>query len=421
MKYKIVYSLALVFGIVLPLSIKLGNVVLGILLGIILMIILKKDKYQLQFNKGILFFSTIPFFLLLIQGLFITENLSQGFGLLGRYATYLLTPMLFCFLDKEIVIKIKENAQKGLVVGATLASIILLTNNFIKYYSHKPPFTIDKDLFNYYHTYYNFTEILKIHPSYFGMYILLATAISISYVFKDKNRNFRILYLLVIGIFSMVMVFLNARVVTVLFFVILSVFIFIILKRITFRNKIVFSVSILTILISTILFYNTVKNTYLLYRFTHELKWELTPNKNSSYNGKTNADSRIVRWQSALSVIQEKPVFGHGCAMEKQVLEKQFLKNQLYFSAKSQYDAHNQYLSFAIEYGFIGILCFLIFLFSNIYISLKRNDYIALTLFVTLLSVSIFEDIFKNNAGIIFIALFSNLFLFVNYQDEINQ
>ncbi|MGG7034895.1 MAG: O-antigen ligase family protein [Flavobacterium sp.] len=420
MKYKILYSLALVFGIVLPVSIKLGNVVLGILLGIILMIILKKGKYQLQFDKRILFFSTIPFFLLLIQGLFITENLSQGFGLLGRYATYLLTPVLFCFLDKETVIKTKENAQKGLVVGVILASIILLTNNFIKYYSHKPLFTIDKDLFNYYHTYYNFTEILKIHPSYFGMYVLLATAISISYVFNDKNRIFRILYLLTIGVYSMVMVFLNARVVTVLFFVILIVFIFVVLKRIAFRNKIVFSVSILMILISTILFYNTVKNTYLLSRFTDELKWELTPNKNSIYNGKTSADSRIVRWNSSISVIQEKPVFGHGCAMEKQVLEKQFLKDQLYFSAKNQYDAHNQYLSFAIEFGLTGILCFLVFLFSNIYFSLKRKDYIALTLFVTLLSVSLFEDVFKNNAGIIFIALFSNLFLYVNRQDEIN-
>jgi O-antigen ligase len=142
--------------------------------------------------------------------------------------------------------------------------------------------------------------------------------------------------------------------------------------------------------------------------------WDLTPNINTSYNGKYKADSRIARWESAFSAIKERPTFGYGSAMEKEILHKRFQENGLNFAATNYYDSHNQYLSITIEFGLIGLSFFLFYLFSNFYFSFKSKDKVSLFFFASLILVGLFENLFKNNAGIIFVAFFSNVFLFSN-------
>jgi O-antigen ligase len=142
--------------------------------------------------------------------------------------------------------------------------------------------------------------------------------------------------------------------------------------------------------------------------------WDLTPNINTAYNGKYKADSRITRWEAVFSAIKERPIFGYGSAMEKKVLHESFQKNGLNFAATNNYDSHNQYLSIWIEFGLIGLCLFLFYLFSNVYFSFKNKDKVSFFFFASLVLVGLFENLFKNNAGIIFIAFFSNIFLFSN-------
>jgi O-antigen ligase len=149
-------------------------------------------------------------------------------------------------------------------------------------------------------------------------------------------------------------------------------------------------------------------------RFSQELVWDLTPNINTAYNGKYKADSRITRWEAVFSAIKERPIFGYGSAMEKKVLHESFQKNGLNFAATNNYDSHNQYLSIWIEFGLIGLCLFLFYLFSNVYFSFKNKDKVSFFFFASLVLVGLFENLFKNNAGIIFIAFFSNIFLFSN-------
>jgi len=410
MKNKLLYNSAFIFGVVFPLSTKLGNIALAIFMAILLFFFKNKPKTGIT----IIWFSTIYLFALVLLGLFFSDNISDTINLFGRYASYLLIPFLLLFLDKDQLVYLKKRSLLGLIVGVTIASLVLLTNNFIKYYSIRPVFTIDKDLFNYYHTYHCFTEILKIYPTYFGLYAILSLIGSLEFILTNMLKRDKILIGLTIPIQLMTILFLNARIITIIVIMLLVYYSFVLLKRVYFRSKIFFLISIIGMFLLSILLFSSVRKTYMYSRFSQELVWDLTPNINTSYNGKYKADSRIARWESAFSAIKERPTFGYGSAMEKEILHKRFQENGLNFAATNYYDSHNQYLSITIEFGLIGLSLFLFYLFSNFYFSFQNKDKVSLFFFASLILVGLFENLFKNNAGIIFVAFFSNVFLFSN-------
>jgi O-antigen ligase len=410
MKNKLLYNSAFIYGLVFPLSTKLGNIALAIFMAILLFFFKNKPKNGIT----IIWFSTIYLFALLLLGLFFSDNISDTINLFGRYATYLLIPFLLLFLDKDQLVYLKKRSLLGLIVGVTIASLVLLTNNFIKYYSIRPLFTIDKDLFNYYHTYHCFTEILKIYPTYFGLYAILSLIGSLEFILTNMLKRDKILIGLTIPIQLMTILFLNARIITIIVLMLVVYYSFVLLKKVYFRSKFFFLISIIGMFLLSILLFSSVRKTYMYSRFSQELVWDLTPNINTSYNGKYKADSRIARWESAFSAIKERPTFGYGSAMEKEVLHERFQENGLNFAATNYYDSHNQYLSITIEFGLIGLSLFLFYLFSNFYFSFQNKDKVSLFFFTSLILVGLFENLFKNNAGIIFVAFFSNVFLFSN-------
>lgn len=410
MKSKFLNISSLLFGLVLPLSTKLGNVALGCFLAILLYFIISERKKPT--NVKPLFFSTIFLFILLIMGVFLSEHTLDAVNLFGRYVTYALVPLFLMFIDREQLKTIRLNALWGLMIGVLMASLILLTNNFINYYSVKPLFTIDKDLLNYYHTYHSFTKPLKVYPSYFGMYVLLALTYSLSVFFKEKMKVKRMFFGVSIAVFLLTILFLNSRVVIGLTAIVVFYHIFLLLKKSYFFNKKVFAIISLMIVFFGFLLFKGIQKTYLYSRFSQELYWDLTPNVNTAYNGKFTDDSRVTRWQAALDVIERKPFLGYGSAMEKETLHKEYVKRGLKSSAENGYDAHNQYLSMTIEFGILGLLLLLLFLGSNLYFASTSRNSTSLFFFLTLIFISLFENVFKNNSGIIFIAFYSNLFLF---------
>ncbi|MBS7787522.1 O-antigen ligase family protein [Flavobacterium sp. CYK-55] len=411
MKNNILYSSAFAFGIAVPLSTRLGNVTLGFFL-VSLLFFFNGNKFKENTKK--LWFSTIHLFALLVFGFVFSENIEDGINLLGRYASYLLIPVFLLFLDKDQIATIKIKSLYGLIIGVTLASLILLVNNFVRYYSTRPFFTFDKDLFNYYYTYHNFTKRLGFYPTYFGLYALLSLGTSLDILFKKKSLIQKTLLSLSVVILLFTILFLNARTITGVTAAVVLYYSIIFLKIVFNKNKTCFFIIILMMFSVLIGLFFSVRKTYMFSRFSQELIWDLTPNVNTAYNGKYKADSRIVRWETAISLIKERPILGYGCAMEKKVLHQKFEQNGLNFAAKNNYDAHNQYLSITIEFGLIGLSLFLFYLFSNLYFSIQEKDKTVIVFFISLLSIAVFENIFKNNAGIIFIAFFSNLFLFTH-------
>ncbi|MCQ2210616.1 MAG: O-antigen ligase family protein [Paludibacteraceae bacterium] len=83
-------------------------------------------------------------------------------------------------------------------------------------------------------------------------------------------------------------------------------------------------------------------------------------------NNEVHKDPRMNIWKSAKVLIQEHPFIGYGVNNYEEPLNQQF--NQADFSDGSfyEYNTHNQYIGFQLEYGIIGLLIFLALLTSFI-------------------------------------------------------
>ena len=120
---------------------------------------------------------------------------------------------------------------------------------------------------------------------------------------------------------------------------------------------------------------------------------------------------RVVLWQTALEIFKQHPVFGVGTGDVRDAFEEQFQKENSIF-AGSGLRSHNQYLSFAVTLGTVGLL---VFIFSMLYppIKLKMWSYSPYFYLFVIISISmIWEDTIESHVGVTIYAFFSSFYMF---------
>jgi len=123
-------------------------------------------------------------------------------------------------------------------------------------------------------------------------------------------------------------------------------------------------------------------------------------------------EPRLFLWQSALSVIKEKPIFGYGISNAQEEFDvartkyqteefriwSQSLKNKIL-------DSHNQYLQTTMEFGIVGLILLLIIYGFPLFL-VDKNRRILTFLFVFLCSYhSIFDMFITGQFGTIYFLL----------------
>lgn len=419
---KILNTIAFLFGLLLCFHTQSTNLLLILfaIFAIFYGFYTKKNKFSYyQFYKGafvknlsFIKFSTILLILPIVFSPFIFTDFTAQVDVVFRRIFYLLIPLIIILLPNFIVKKVKLNASIGVVVGATLSSFFLIFINLKKYYSTRPLFSVDKDLFNYYHTNLHYTDVLKFHPNYYGIFVLFAILFILFYSHKKKWLHILLIPLLVS------IVFINSRLIFIFLFFLMFVYFYKRLK-VLFNNKF-YAVSSLLIVFSLIIFSLNIifKDTYLHHRFSKAIKWEFSKNIDQHYYSNLKADSRITRWEVAVNAIKLNTLFGYGAANEKKVLEQHFTDRGMVHSVKENYDAHNQFLGFFLESGILGFTLLLLFLIANIYYSLKSDNSFSAILVMFIFISCIFENYLVRNAGINFTAFILNLFLYKNYSSR---
>lgn len=409
---RLVTFFAFCMALFLPLHMGISNLFLILFLVASGFLLFIKKEYILR-NPRLLIFTLLPLFLLYVIGLFYSSPPFIGTKVLGRTIAFLLCPLLLMFYSKSMLLKIKTNLFKGIVIGSILSIGILLVNNFMNYFATRPFLKFDAEILDYYYTYHYFTEILDVYPTYLGAYVLFSLVILIHGLFKNQSFN-KIFNWAGIIFLSVGVLFINSRIIFLLFgFVVLLSLIFVALLTIRRKKYGTLGLMIFFILIIGILGVQSLSKTFIFSRLTNELEWELTDQVNTSYNTKEiAADSRIARWEAALEAIKDHPTLGYGTYTEKDVLAKFYLKNNLIVSYNNRYDAHNMYLSFAVEYGIIGVTLFLFFLISNLIFAIRGRNVEFFFLLFMIGAVSCFESYLQNNAAITFVALFGTVLLF---------
>lgn len=396
----------------LPLHLGISNLFLILFLVASAYLLLIKKEYVLR-NPRLLIFTLLPLFLLYVIGVLYSSPPFVGTKIIGRTISFLLCPLILLLYSKSILERIKTRLFKGIVVGSIIAIAILLVNNFLNYFATRPFPKFDNEILDYYYTYHYFTEILDVYPTYLGAYILFALVVLLHGLFKKQRCN-KVLNWAGIVFLSIGVLFINARIIFLLYaFIVIASVVLAAIRTLKHKQYTWFVFILLSIFTLGTVGLSILSNTFIFSRFSKELEWELTDQVNTSYNTKNiGADSRIARWEAALQAISERPIIGSGTYTEKDILGTYYLKNDLMVSYKNRYDAHNMYLSMAVEYGIIGVLLFIFYLGSNFWFAIKYRDVEFSFLIFMVGVISCFESYIGNNAAITFIALFGTVFFF---------
>jgi hypothetical protein len=122
---------------------------------------------------------------------------------------------------------------------------------------------------------------------------------------------------------------------------------------------------------------------------------------------------RFEYWKAAFHVFKNNPVLGVGTGDVELELNKEYDIMQSKLKPEYRLRAHNQYLTFALTFGIVGLILFLITL---IYPAIALNKHTDL-LYIAFLSIAMFsflnEDTLETQAGVTFFAFLNSFLLFL--------
>ncbi|PKA98309.1 O-antigen ligase-like membrane protein [Flavobacteriaceae bacterium MAR_2009_75] len=352
-----------------------------------------------------LVFTPFTFFILHVIGLGYSESSVLGLSYLERSLSFLLVPLILLFATPKEIAFLRVLFLKGLIVGASISLLFLITTNLYHYFNAQESFHIGFDLFDYYHTYLKFTQPLDQHPTYLGVYYLTAI------IFVDEIADNKQLKYLVAGLFGLGFLFLNSRIIFAMLLLLLFFYLARVVKKMVLGRKhlklIILSVALLLGLISSI---ELISKSYIGSRIKSIYKFEMSSQTEAKFNSHSKSNPRMARYISAIELIKNRPFFGYGTTGERINLKREFSKDGLNFAVDQNYNSHNQYLGYAVRYGIMG-LGTLFFLFcSNFYLAWSIKDGRYLFIVFLIASVCLVENYFDRNFGITFSAVFFTIF-----------
>ena len=258
---------------------------------------------------------------------------------------------------------------------------------------------------------HNFSAPIELHATYLSMYIALSISIFIYLFFKEPGlKNSKYIFCILVLLAGLIQ--LSSRSVFISVLVILIVgFPALLMKR---KKKVYFS--IVGLLASILIIAVIADISSLKKRYVTDLENDLSENAITI----DNSETRMKRWDMEFDLIQKFPFIGYGSGSEKYILTDKYFENKFYRSYLLQLNSHDQYLSFLLKTGVIGLLLYLFIIYYGFSLAINRRDFILLSLMIILSIVSISENILDVNKGVFFYAFFFSLLL-LSVSKEMNK
>jgi O-antigen ligase len=334
-----------------------------------------------------------------------SSNKPEAFVEWGRQAIVLLFPLLFCFTRLELK-KYRSRLLLGFSLIGTLTVTWLFWDAFhtIRYYG-LPLSSITSHAFNN----HNFAAPIGMHATFLSMQLTIALVYLISVLINKHNTYARIFYLLCIGMLTAGIFQLSSKsIFFCLFFLINLAVPYFLLKG---KSRIRFfilsgSLSLLAII-----------GVFNIKSFKERLITNLQADL-SSPKAEDRFDPRLARWDAAYELIRKSPVIGYGSGTEISLLHEVYFKKKYYNSFLNRLNAHNQYLSFLLKSGIIGLLVYLGTLAFGFKSALANKDMLFFSFMMVITFVSFSENFLDVEKGVIFYAFFFSFFSFSNDPEQ---
>ncbi len=248
----------------------------------------------------------------------------------------------------------------------------------------------------------NFTSPIDVHPTYFAIYVLLSICIFINLSFRMGAPKYRYIIFCIVLLAGLIQLSARAPLLAAEIIFIFAIPVFL-LKN---KDKIVFSLC--AIFVSLLFIIGVSQTESLKKRYWTDLENDL-----SYYQDPGDlTESRLMRWDLEWQLIRNSPFIGYGSGSEKDILKDKYFENKYFRSFLLGLNAHNQYLSFMLNEGVIGLFLYLSVIIYGLSKAVRGKDFL-LTCFITILIVVSFsENILDVSKGVLFYSFFFPLFLF---------
>jgi O-antigen ligase len=393
---KISYYHLLLLLFSLPFDMFYSHLIL-ISFGIHTLLHVKKDKLRSIFKWRTLVLQSV--FWVTLIGITYSPSRDVGFTDLGRQAVIVLVPVLFSLTSLDFK-KYRNNLLLGFSLCCTLTVAYLYVEalHTMRYYGY--PF---KMLFSAAFTNHNFSDPIEMHATFFSFQVGLSLIYLLTMLIKQTVVNRKLFYgfcclLLALGLIQLSSKSVCAAILLSIAFVVPA---YILSGRA--RVKFVVAGIFLTLVSGLILF----QSSALKERFFTALKEDI-----SQASPDEVVDPRLARWSVATDLISYSPVIGYGSGTELSLLKEQFFNHRLYSSYINNLNAHNEYLSFLLNTGMVGLLIYLITLGYGLKRAIDQRNVVFISFMLLVIIVSVSENVLDVDKGTIFYGLFFSLFIF---------
>lgn len=357
--------------------------------------ITKERARNILSRNNLILFSV---FFIGVIGLLWSHDRSQGIKDLQRQLGLLLLPLTLSATGLDLK-KYKKNLLLLFGFSCSVVILYLYIDAFrIILYNKLPLKTIFSPAF----INHNFSDPIGIHATYMAMYIALSLAAYFYYISMEKRYWVKWIYAAFIAIMLAGLIQLASRSVLIAMAVFVLVFPFFLMDR---EKKLRWILGVAGL--SAIAFVGITQIDAFQKRYVTTLKEDLLI---ESINNK-QPESRAYRWEQALQLSYASPLVGYGTGSEKRLLKERYFEKKLYRSYLLQLNAHNQYISFLLKTGIIGLAVFLTALIMGLIAAWRSRDAIFSCFMLLIAIVSISENILDVNKGIFFFGFFFSLFL----------
>lgn len=341
-----------------------------------------------------------------LVGTLYTINFQQSLAEWELDIPILLMPLIFCFNPLDL----KEYRENFLVIfslgcTATIGYLYLDALITIRHY-HLPWSSILSPAF----TNHNFSEPIDMHATFLSLQIAIALIYILSRLVGERLRtSSMLLYLFCSLVLTAGIIQLSSKSIFAALFLVINFAIpWFLLQGKRRLFYMLTTIGLSCILLGVIFNSHALRDRYLV-----ELREDLSP----TFTGQT-VEPRLERWKISANLIKKSPVMGYGTGSEIQLLQEQYFAKKFYSSYLHRLNSHNQYLSFLIKTGILGLSIYIVTLVYGFRRAVKKRDVIFFSLLILLAVVSLSENVLDADKGVMFYGIFMSYFVFVSEQPE---
>ncbi|MDB5122086.1 MAG: hypothetical protein JWP94_215 [Mucilaginibacter sp.] len=338
------------------------------------------------------------FFITLLSTIY-TVNPAVAFNELGRESTIFIFPLLFCLSQVDLK-RYRPQLLLAFALICTAAIVYLYLDALLVIRHYQLPYLT---LFSNAFVNHNFSEPIGIHATFFSMQVTLALVYLLTILIKERQFYNRLFYLTCCIVLTAGLIQLCSKTVFIVLIIVINAGVpYFLLKGAGRKRFILIAASFSVLVFAGIFSSRTFKARYIT-----GMRDDL-----SSVQVNETTDTRLARWKAAGELISKSPVIGYGAGSETGLLHESFFNKKMYSSFLNNLNAHNQYLSFLIKSGILGLLFYLATLAFGFSFAFRKRDMLFFTFMMLIAFVSLSETLFDVDKGIFYYTFFFSFFIF---------